>query len=175
MTSRCAVALAALLTGCTNGTTVGPASPSSGATDLFSPWASADPSAGSAEATSGTTGAQVVIAFYTEPGCVDGTEVGRRRYDTGQACFSWFAAGSNAQSNSADHFQCYRDRLCYTQHPGSMTCDGGFGTGKEARVGQCAKEPAGRLYARIISGTEDCPPAPEGFECPNTAPGGASR
>src|SRR4029453_19264794 len=112
----------------------------------------------------GTTGAQVTIAFYTDAACTQ--QAGQRRYHTEMSCFSWVAQGSHAQENSANRFQCYRDRLCYTQHPNSLTCEGGFSTAKEARVGECLKEPAGRLYSKVLSGTESCPVAPAGFDCP---------
>jgi hypothetical protein len=115
-------------------------------------------------------GAQVVIAFYADAAC--SAEVGRRRYDTSQACFSWTAAGSAAMENSATRFQCYRDRLCYTQHPNTHTCGGGgLSTDKEAHTGACLEEPNGALYSRIVSGTELCPAAPAGFECPRSAAG----
>jgi hypothetical protein len=118
--------------------------------------------------------ARVVIAFYSDANCT--AQVGMRSYDTAQPCFSWTAAGSNAQENSASHFQCYRDRLCYTQFPNSLTCgDGGIGsTDKEAKVGACIKEPAGSLYSKVLSGTEACPEAPAGFECPLSAAGAGS-
>jgi hypothetical protein len=162
MTLRSAVLLVAALTGCTNGTSEGPTS--------ASPFGALDGNAGMTSAsTSG--GAQVVIAFYTDAACTQ--QAGQRRYHTEMACFSWVANGSNAQENSASHMQCYRDRLCYTQHPNSLTCEGGFSTHKEARVGECVKEPAGRLYSRIVSGTEGCPEPPAGFTCPTSAPGGA--
>ena len=119
--------------------------------------------------------AQVVIAFYSAAGCDPSTEVGRRRYDTSQTCFTWTAAGSAAQENSATRFRCYRDRLCYTQHPDSLTCGGGMATDKESRTDRCTKEPAGRLYSRIISGTGSCPPAPAGFECPASSGGQGTR
>ena len=126
-----------------------------------------------APAAAGSSGAQVVIAFYEDAACT--REVGRRRYDTGQACFAWVASGSNAQENSATRFQCFSDRLCYTQHPDSLDCGGGLATDKEARTGLCLKEPAGRLYSMLQSGNEDCPPPPPGFACPLSAPGAGTR
>jgi hypothetical protein len=33
----------------------------------------------------------------------------------------------------------------------------------------CIKEPDGALYSKLLSGTEACPPAPAGFECPTSA------
>ena len=130
----------------------------------------ADPPAAS---TAGTGGPQVVIAFYDDAACT--REVGRRRYDTSLACFSWVAVGSNAQENSATRFQCFSDRVCYTQHPDSLTCDGGLATDKESRTGLCLKEPAGRLYSMLVSGTESCPAPPLGFECPTSPPGAGTR
>lgn len=121
-------------------------------------------------ATADGCGAQVLIAFYDDAECQN--QRGMRVYDTGLDCFSWTAAGSKAKENSATRFQCYADRLCYTQHPNSHTCeDGGFGrTDKQAMLNTCLKEPEGVLYSKLIGGTEACPPAPEGFECPLSAP-----
>jgi hypothetical protein len=117
-------------------------------------------------ASSGTCTAKVLIAFYSDAGCT--AQVGMRSYDTTKDCFSWTAQGSSAQENSATRFQCYRDRLCYTQHPNSLTCgDGGFGrTDKQAKLGVCLKEPDGALYSKLLSGTDSCPATPAGFECP---------
>src|SRR5688572_20460008 len=103
MTLRSAVLLVATLTGCGSGSTEHP----TGA----SPFGPLDGNAGMTSA-SGATGAQVVIAFYTDAACTQ--QVGQRRYHTEMACFSWVAAGSHAQENSATDFQCYSDRLCYT-------------------------------------------------------------
>lgn len=116
-------------------------------------------------------GAKVLIAFYSAADCNAGSQKGQRAYDTAMDCFSWSANGSNATENSATRFQCYSDRLCYTQHPNSLTCaDGGFGaTDKQARNGECLKEPDGMLYSRIVGGNEGCPAAPPGFECPTSA------
>jgi hypothetical protein len=110
-----------------------------------------------------------VIAFFSDAACTQ--QVGMRSYDTSQVCFSWTAMGSMAQENSATRFQCYADRLCYTQHPNTLDCtDGGFAqTDKEARLNECLKEPDGLLYSKLISGTESCPPAPAGFTCPTSA------
>jgi hypothetical protein len=112
-----------------------------------------------------------VIAFYTAGDCNPASEVGRRTYDTSLACFAWTAVGSNAQENSATRFQCYRDRVCYTQHPNSHDCGGALATDKESRTAICLKEPAGALYSRIVSGTESCPEAPPGFTCPASVAG----
>jgi hypothetical protein len=110
--------------------------------------------------------AQVRIGFYSDEACTN--QVGSRVYDTSLACFSWTADGSGAEDNSATRFQCWSDRLCYTQHAGTLTCeDGTTGpTDKEAQNGVCIKEPAGTLYSMLLSGNEDCPDPPDGFECP---------
>jgi hypothetical protein len=122
-----------------------------------------------ASSSTGTCTARVLIAFYSDAACT--AQVGMRSYDTSKDCFSWTAMGSSAQENSATRFRCYRDRLCYTQHPNSLTCtDGGFGrTDKQARLDVCLKEPDGALYSKLLSGTESCPTAPAGFECPTSA------
>jgi len=136
------------------------------------PTAPASPQAGGAPTAGSFCSAQVTIGFYADDRCLPGTEVGTRRYDTRQTCFSWTAVGSNAQENSATRFQCYRDRLCYTQHPNSLSCGGsGLATDKESRTDVCLKEPAGVLYSRILGGTDACPVAPAGFQCPASAPG----
>lgn len=129
------------------------------------------PACGSSTAPSTSTGtctAKVQIAFFSDAGCT--TQVGMRFYDTSLDCFSWTAAGSSAQENSATRFQCYRDRLCYTQHPDSLVCSGGRGrTDKQAKLGVCLKEPDGALYSKLMGGTDGCPEAPTGFECPSSA------
>jgi len=156
---RSSVLLFATLTACTNGSSSGPTA--------ASPFGSLDGNTPNGASVTSGTGAKVTIAFYLDASCAE--EVGRRRYPTDQACFSWVASGSHAQENSASRFQCYRDRLCYTQHPTSLTCGGSFATPKESRVGECLKEPAGRLYSRIVDGTDECPPPPAGFRCPGVS------
>lgn len=120
-------------------------------------------------AATSTCTARALIAFYSDAACT--TMVGMRSYDTSQECFTWTAPGSSAMENSATRFQCYQDRLCYTQHPNTLDCtDGGFGqTDKQARLAMCIKEPDGQLYSMLLSGTEACPPSPAGFECPTSA------
>jgi len=120
------------------------------------------------DAAHGSCTARAVIAFYSDAACT--TMVGMRSYDTSLECFTWTAMGSSAQENSATRFQCYADRVCYTQHPNTLDCgDGGFGaTDKQARLAMCIKEPDGALYSMLLSGTESCPAAPAGFECPTS-------
>jgi hypothetical protein len=116
-------------------------------------------------------GAKVTIAFFSDAACSDANKTGQRAYDTSLDCFSWTAQGSNAQENSATRFQCYNDRLCYTQHAGTLTCSGGSTgpTDKQAKNGVCIKEPSGTLYSLLVGGNEACPPPPAGFECPTSA------
>jgi hypothetical protein len=158
--------LLSLLLGC--GSAESPvAAPTLPAPPAAVPTAASSPAGSS----TGTCQAQVVIAFYTDSRCDPASQVGQRRYDTASTCFTWVAQGSAAQENSATRFQCYRDRLCYTQHPDSLTCAGGLATDKESRTDRCTKEPNGRLYSKIVSGTEGCPTAPPGFECPASLAG----
>lgn len=126
----------------------------------------------SGEESSGTCNAQVEIGFFTDADCTQPVMASEptRVYDTTQACFSW-EGNSAAGENSATRFQCFRDRLCYTQHPATLSCDLGSPTNKEARTDECVLDtqtPDGSraIYAKVIRGTENCPEAPEGFECP---------
>ena len=114
--------------------------------------------------------AQVVLGFFTDPDCtvpVAGDDP-TRLYDTTLSCFGW-EGRSAAGENSATNYQCFRDRLCYTQHPRTLDCDNPRPTNKEARTDVCILDTEGEdrsIYAMIVSGTESCPEAPEGFECP---------
>lgn len=124
----------------------------------------------------GTCNAQVVIEFYTDSDCTTKVSAAEptRTYDTTQSCFSW-TGNSAAGENSATNFQCFRDRLCYTQHPASLACDISRPTNKEAKTDECVLDTSnpngGAIYAKIVSGTENCPEAPAGFECPVSASG----
>ncbi len=137
---------------------------------------STEDDSGSNEEPTGTCDAQVVIGFYTDPECTQEVAASSptRTYDTTRSCFDW-VGNSAAGENSATNFQCYRDRLCYTQHPATLTCDGNRFTDKEARTDVCLLDTAnpngGEIYAKIVSGTEGCPAAPAGFECPASASG----
>ena len=124
----------------------------------------------------GTCNAQVVLEFYTDANCTTKVTAAEptRTYDTTQSCFSW-TGNSAAGENSATNFRCFRDRLCYTQHPASLSCDISRPTNKEAKTDECVLDTSnpngGAIYAKIISGTESCPEAPAGFECPVSAGG----
>ena len=127
---------------------------------------------GAGSATGACGGAKVTIAFFTDAACSADSKVGQRSYDTSLECFSWTAQGSHAEDNSATRFQCYKDRLCYTQHAATLTCTDGSTIGptdKQAKNAECIKEPAGTLYSMIVGGNEGCPAPPPGFECPESA------
>jgi len=73
------------------------------------------------------------------------------------ACFGWERSISATETrwNSATNIVCYRDRVCYTQHPDSEDCTSSMGTtDKQWLVDDCS------MGASVISGTEDCPEAP---------------
>jgi hypothetical protein len=73
-----------------------------------------------------------------------------------QACFGWERSLENGETrwNSATRFQCYQDRVCYSQHPDSDTCEAPLGTTDKEWRSECS---AG---TKLLSGTDDCPPAP---------------
>ena len=120
----------------------------------------------------------VTLRFFTDADCtipVTGPEGDSRTYDLTQTCFSW-AGLSSAGDNSATNFQCYRDRVCYSQHPGTLTCDNPMASHKEARTDVCllgTEAPTGNIYALLTGGSESCPVAPDDFECPTGSAGGA--
>ena len=148
---------------------------SKSSTDSMDPSDPSDPS-DPESMTSNECNAQVVIEFFTDVDCTVSVSAAEptRAYDTTQSCFSW-EGNSAAGANAATNFQCCRDRVCYTQHPGTLECDNPRPTNKEALTDECVldtQNPNGRaIYAKIISGTESCPEAPPGFECPLSAPG----
>lgn len=140
---------------------------------------SPDAETGNPDASSGTAEdctAQVVIQFYTDANCTTVVSAASptRTYDTTQSCFSW-SGNSAAGENSVTNFKCFRDRLCYTQHPRTLACDNSRPTNKEARTDECVLDTqnpnGGAIYAKIISGTESCPEPPAGYECPLSAEG----
>ena len=127
------------------------------------------------EPVSGACTAQVEIAFYSDANCTELVMAAEptRIYDTTQACFSW-EGNSAAGLNSATNFRCFKDRLCYTQHPATLDCNNGSPTDKEARTDACVADtvnPDGKIiYAKIIGGTDSCPEPPAGYECPLSEP-----
>lgn len=116
-------------------------------------------------------GVKALVGFYPTDQCTPGTEVMMLSYDLSQTCFGWRRSASNGtRDNSATHFQCYRDRVCYTQHTRAMTCNT-TATDKEYRTDACIKDDAGDVWLKLLGGTESCPEPPPGFTCPTSNPG----
>jgi hypothetical protein len=117
-------------------------------------------------------GVKARVGFYPTAECTPGTEVMVLNYDVSQTCFGWRRPLENGSTrdNSATHFQCYRDRVCYTQHTRLLTCDTSP-TDKQFRTDACIKDDAGDVWLKLLGGTESCPEAPSGFECPRSSPG----
>ena len=116
-------------------------------------------------------GVRALVGFYPSDQCTPGTEVMKLSYDLSQTCFGWRRqAGSGTRDNSATHFQCYRDRVCYTQHTRELTCNT-QPTNKEFRTDACIKDDAGEVWLKLLGGTESCPQAPADFACPRSNPG----
>jgi hypothetical protein len=115
---------------------------------------------------------KVHIGLYSDDTCTAGKEVLTVVLDLTLECGQWSrSTGTGTRYDSATRFQCYRDRLCYTQYPGAQCCDAGVESeDKESRT-TCLKDPTPGIWTKILSGTESCPDAPDGFECPNHARG----
>ena len=114
-------------------------------------------------------GARVTVGFYETSACEAGEEVATLTYDTSVACYGWTrnTSGGGTRDNSVTRMACYRDRVCFTQHVETLSCDKSTATDKESRTDACLREPTGQdLWSKILSGTEECPAAPSGFECP---------
>lgn len=118
--------------------------------------------------------AVVTMGLYGDDTCTPGSEVMLIRFDLAQDCYGWQRdSNRGVVDNSASRFQCYRDRLCYTQTPSSLSC-GGRPENKQSRTDGCTLEPQGNLWTRIIGGTDRCPVAPAGFECPTSGSAGGT-
>lgn len=116
-------------------------------------------------------GVKAIVGMYPSDQCTPGTEVIKLAYDVAQTCFGWRRQVANGtRDNSATHFQCYRDRVCYTQHTRELTCNT-TATDKEVRTDACIKDDAGDIWLKLIGGTESCPAPPPGFACPRSNPG----
>lgn len=109
----------------------------------------------------------IELALYGDDKC-SGTPLLTYKLDIAQSCSGWTRpTGTTTKDNSASRFACYRDRLCYTQYVDVIDCSGGAKTeAKEART-DCIKDPTPNIWIKILSGTESCPVAPEGFACPS--------
>lgn len=108
---------------------------------------------------------KIVVGVWGNGGACNGDPAFTLTVDLSYTCFGWERSLPNGTTrwNSATNFRCYKDRVCYSQHPGSGTCKAPIGTtDKEWRVGTCS---AGTM---IMSGAENCPEAPAGG-CPLSA------
>jgi hypothetical protein len=130
----------------------------------------------------GCTGT-VVIGRYRTADCVPGEETGVVTIDVAKSCSSWTrAAPGGTKTDSFTRTQCFRDRFCFTVHPGSDSCAPGNEDGDvELRSGVCQKDkplPDGtsiNAYSKILSGTDACPEAPAGYVCPISASGAGTQ
>lgn len=134
-----------------------------------------DETSTTSEETEGTGGgqagdacdAEVRIGLFPSDAC-EGEPLLTLTFPIDRPCSGWYHGD---RPNSASRFQCYRDRLCYTQYVSSGTCDAEEARkveDKESRTA-CTKDPTPKIYTRILGGTEGCPEAPAGFECPSGA------
>jgi hypothetical protein len=116
-------------------------------------------------------GVKARVGFYPSDQCTPGTEAMVLEYDLSQTCFGWRRpVGSSTHDNSATHFACYRDRVCYTQHTQNLTCQMSA-TDKEFRTDACILDDSGGVWLKLLSGTESCPAPPAGFSCTTSSPG----
>jgi hypothetical protein len=137
------------------------------ATVLGSCGSGADPS--SSEGAGAACSAEIRLGLFASDTC-DAEPVLIVTLALDQPCVGW---DRGVRQNSATRFQCYRDRLCYTQYVASPTCDATEATRVEDKESwtTCTKDPTPNIWTRILSGTEGCPEAPEGFACPLSGSG----
>jgi hypothetical protein len=108
--------------------------------------------------------AEVRIGVFASDACA-GEPLLVQTLELAEPCSTW---NHGERENSATRYQCWRDRLCFTQYVDSATCDPDAAvlvTDKEART-TCEKDPTPKIYTKILSGTEGCPEPPPGFTCP---------
>lgn len=112
----------------------------------------------------------ITIGFYTDAQCSPEHQIAERKMDFSAKCFIWrrHVQTGGERDNAAGNFQCYRDRLCYRQFPGNNECKGDFYADKVFSL-QCQSETGG-VWAKILSGTQQCPVAPKDFQCPSSRP-----
>jgi hypothetical protein len=140
--------------------------PDTGDTDATT---TADTDDTEAEPAGGACNAEVAIGLFATDAC-EGEPLLTITFPIDRPCSGW---NHGERENSASRFQCYRDRLCYTQYVSSGTCDADEAklvSDKESWT-TCTKDPTPSIYTRILSGTEGCPEAPMGFACPLSGSG----
>jgi hypothetical protein len=122
----------------------------------------------------------VVLGRYPDDTCTPGTEMGTVTLDLAVSCGVWSRdSPMGTKDDSFTRYQCYEDRLCFTVHPGSASCEvGGEDADIELMAGVCQPDknvvPGITPHTKILSGLAGCPAAPEGFACPNSAVGEAT-
>jgi hypothetical protein len=111
--------------------------------------------------------AKIQIGLYDDDKCEN--QVFSYKLDIAQPCSGWTReVSAGTKDNSATRFQCFKDRICYTQYVDTYTCDSqdaAHSEDKEART-TCIKDPTPGIWAKLLGGTESCPDAPAGFQCP---------
>lgn len=128
---------------------------------------SGDPSPSSGAGAACST--EIRIGLFSNDTC-DGEPVLVVDLPLEQPCVGW---DRQVRQNSATRFQCWRDRLCYTQYVSSFTCDASEAMRVEDKESwtHCTKDPTPNIWTRILSGTEQCPEAPADFACPISGEG----
>jgi hypothetical protein len=114
--------------------------------------------------------ALVEVGIFGDDTCT-GTPMLTYTLDISKTCSGWTREGRGQTIyNSGSRFQCYRDRLCYTQFVETLSCDGTRATDKEVSTTECIKDQTPNIWVKIMGGTEGCPEAPAGFACPISEP-----
>jgi hypothetical protein len=117
--------------------------------------------------------AVVLIGLFDDDKCEN--QVFSHKLDIAKPCSGWTReTGLSTRDNSGTRFQCFKDRLCYTQYVDNYTCDTQAAAkmeDKEART-TCIKDTTPDIWIKLLGGTENCPDTPSGFQCP--AGGGTS-
>jgi hypothetical protein len=115
--------------------------------------------------------AVVLVGLYDDDQCEN--LVFSYKLDISKPCSGWTReTGLDTRDNSGTRFQCFKDRLCYTQYVETYTCDAQaaqHGEDKEART-TCIKDPTPNIWTKLLGGTENCPETPSGFQCPTGGP-----
>jgi hypothetical protein len=112
---------------------------------------------------------KIVVGFYKNAKCSGQPLAQRTMYL--QNCFSWTRAYNEGErDNSANNFQCYKNKVCYTQYPLTKNCSEqqpGLTRNKQLST-QCQQEigTGKKMWSKILSGTESCPKSPSNFQCP---------
>ncbi len=116
--------------------------------------------------------AVVLVGLFSDDKCEN--QVFSHKLDIAKPCSGWTRdTGSGTRDNSATRFQCFKDRLCYTQYVETYTCDAESAAmmeDKEVRT-TCIKDATPDIWIKLLGGTENCPELPSGFQCPS---GGAT-